>query len=198
MADLTTLLKDISRAQLEDSRIAETVREGKASAGWLGEPGATEAEITAAERRLGIRLPPSYRAFLKETNGFDHIGHFIYRLYSTAEIDWFRVRNQDWIEAYQIGDDISPEEHLANPEDSVRFRAAYLSSCLQISEEGDSAVVLLNPEVVNGEGEWEAWFFANWRPGATRYPSFRAYVESELKTIKYLRDSKRQRGDRSE
>jgi cell wall assembly regulator SMI1 len=198
MVDLRTLLTDISREQLANSRIAETVREDKAPAGWLGEPGATEAEITAAEQRLGIRLPPSYRAFLAETNGFDHIGSFIYRLYSAAEIDWFRVRNQDWIEAYQIGDDISHEEHLANPEDSVRFRTAYLSSCLQISEEGDSAVVLLNPEVVNGEGEWEAWFFANWSPGARRYPSFSAYVDSELKTIRYLRDSKRQRGEKSE
>lgn len=74
MADLTTLLKDISRIQLVDSRIAETVREGKAPAGWLGEPGATDAEITVAEQRLGMRLPPSYRAFLKQTNGFDHIG----------------------------------------------------------------------------------------------------------------------------
>jgi cell wall assembly regulator SMI1 len=198
MVDLRARLTDISREQLADSRIAATVRESKATAGWLGEPGATEAEIIATEQRLGIRLPPSYRAFLAETNGFDHIGSFIYRHYGAAEIDWFRVCNQDWIEAYQIGDDISPEEHLADPEDCVRFRAAYLSSCLQISEVGDSAVVLLNPEVVNGKGEWEAWFFANWRPGATRYPSFSAYVDSELKTIRYLRDSKSQLGEKSE
>jgi hypothetical protein len=58
-----------------------------------------------------------------------------------------------------------PEEHLANPDDCVHFRTAYLSSRLQISEEGDSAVVLLNPEVVNDEGEWKTWFFANWNPG---------------------------------
>ena len=200
MADLRTLLKDISRVQLEDSRIAETVREGKAAAGWLGEPGATETEIIAAEQRLGVRLPPSYRAFLEETNGFDHIGYFIYRLYSAAEIDWFRVRNQDWIDAYQgpINEepgamDITPEEHLANPDDSVRFRTAYLSSCLQISEEGDSAVVLLNPDVVNVEGEWEAWFFANWHPGAIRYPSFLAYVQSEIESINSLRTALKER-----
>jgi cell wall assembly regulator SMI1 len=194
MTELTTLLRDISRVQLEDSKIAERVREGKAAAGWLGEPCANEAEILAAEQRLGVRLPPSYRAFLEETNGFDHIGYFIYRLYSAAEIDWFRVRNQDWIDAYQDphneepgAEDITPEEHLANPDDSVRFRTAYLPSCLQISEEGDSAVVLLNPEVVNAEGEWETWFFANWQPGAVRYPSFLAFVESELESIKRLR-----------
>lgn len=198
MANLRTLLTDISREQLAASWIAEKVSEYKTAAGWLGEPGATEAEISLAEQRLGVRLPPSYRAFLKETNGFDHIGYFIYRLYNAAEIDWFRVRNQDWIDAYQKGidkyqggEDISPEEHLANPGDTVRFRTAYLSSCLQISAEGDSAVVLLNPEVINDEGEWETWFFANWSPGAERFPSFNDYVESELKTIKDIRAANR-------
>ena len=196
MTDFRTLLTDISRVQLAGSGISETVPEHKIAAGWLGEPGATETEITSAEQRLGVQLPPSYRAFLAETNGFDHIGPFIYRLYSGAEIEWFRIRNQDWIEAYQVpynssGDgDTSPEEHLANPKDSVRFRTAYLSSCLQISDEGDSAVVLLNPEVVASDGEWETWFFANWLPGARRYPSFGAYVESELESIKRLRESR--------
>jgi cell wall assembly regulator SMI1 len=184
---LGQLLNQISRIQLADRNIAADMPDQKIAARWLGEPGAAEAEITSAEHRLGVRLPPSYRAFLAEANGFAHIGPFIYRLYSAAEIDWFRVRNRDWIETYQSGDDISPEEHRADPENCVRFRSAYLSSCLQISEEGDSAVVLLNPEVLNDEGEWETWFFANWNPGATRYPSFRAYVESELRSLKSLR-----------
>ncbi len=124
----------------------------------------------------------SYRQFLAEANGYRKLGVFIYRLFGTAEIDWFRNLNPDWIEAYQIGEDSSPEEHLRDPSDTGRFRTAYLSSCLQISEEGDSAVVLLNPEVVTQEGEWEAWFFANWLPGARRYHSFREYMESELES----------------
>lgn len=70
---------------------------------------------------------------------------------SVAELQ--DATNPDWIEAYQIGEDSSSEEHLRDPLDTVRFRAAHLSSCLQISEEGDSAVVLLNPEVVTQEGE---------------------------------------------
>jgi cell wall assembly regulator SMI1 len=190
MADFKNLLMDISREQLVDPNIAADIPDHKIAAGWLGEPGATQGEITLAEQRLGVRLPPSYRAFLAASNGFDDIGPFIYRMYNATEIDWFRVRNQDWIDAYQRGEDISPEEHLANPQDCVRFRSAYLSSCLQISEEGESAVVLLNPEVINGEGEWETWFFANWNPGATRYPSFRAYVDFELARIRYLLASK--------
>lgn len=193
MTDLRTVLTEISRLQLNDTRIAEAVAKHKAVACWLGESGATETEITLAEQRLGALLPPSYRDFLAISNGFDEIGPFIYKLYSVGEIDWFRVRNQDWIDAYQLGDDISPEEHLKAPEDCIRFRSAYLSACLQISEEGDSAVVLLNPEVINGDGEWETWFFANWNPGATRHASFRAYVESELNRIKYIQAARDQR-----
>jgi len=45
----------------------------------------------------------------------------------------------------------------------------------------------MNPEVVNDEGEWETWLFANWFPGARRYSSFSAYIESELESIKNLR-----------
>ena len=29
------------------------------------------------------------------------------------------------------------------------------------------------------EGEWEAWFFANWLPGATRYHSFAELMQQE-------------------
>lgn len=175
------LLGEISRVRLAEPEVAVEVPDSMVEACWLGEPGASEEHIEAAEHRLGVRLPPSYRQFLAEANGYRELSVFIYRLFGTTEIDWFRTLNPDWIEAYQIGEDSSPEEHLRDPLDTVRFRTAYLSSCLQISDVGDSAVVLLNPEVVTQKGEWEAWFFANWLPGAERYRSFREYMERELK-----------------
>jgi hypothetical protein len=49
------LLTDISRIQLADRKIAAAIPDHKIDAGWLGEPGATEEEITVAERRLGVR-----------------------------------------------------------------------------------------------------------------------------------------------
>jgi hypothetical protein len=42
--------------------------------------------------------------------------------------------------------------------------------------------VLLNPEIVTPEGEWETWFFANWLPGATRYRSFAEWLADERRT----------------
>lgn len=44
----------------------------------------------------------------------------------------------------------------------------------------DAAIYLLNPEIIDENGEWEAWFFADWLPGADRYPSFRSLMESEF------------------
>ena len=33
-------------------------------------------------------------------------------------------------------------------------------------------ILLINPARINAEGEWEAWDFATWYPGAYRYRSF--------------------------
>lgn len=174
------LLGEISRLRLTDQQVAISVTDDKVISCWLGERGATEEEIASAEQRLGAKLPPSYRTFLMESNGFEYPDYFISRLYGTGKIDWFRIGNQDWIDAYQVEGDISPQEHLNQRANCVAFRRAYLSSCLQISDECDGAVVLLNPEVVTTSGEWETWFFANWLPGANRYASFREFMEAEL------------------
>src|SRR5581483_8245497 len=44
---------------------------------WLGLPGATDSQIRSAESRLGTRLPPSYRAFLKATNGWRQVRDWV-------------------------------------------------------------------------------------------------------------------------
>jgi hypothetical protein len=80
MTDFGTLLTEISREQLTDPDVAAATPDNKVAAGWLGEPGATDEEISSAEHRLGMRLPPSYRSFLAVSNGFRDISPFIYRL----------------------------------------------------------------------------------------------------------------------
>lgn len=163
------------------------------ASGWLGYPGATEAQLGAAEVRLGARLPPSYRQFLAVTNGWRHTGTFIDRLWPAEEIDWFRVRHQDWIDAYTDPADDAPvplsdEAYrvYGDEQSSVTFRPADLRAALEISDVGDSAILLLNPCVVAPDGEWEAWFFANWLPGASRHPSFWALMEDEYASFRRL------------
>lgn len=59
--------------------------------------------------------------------------------------------------------------HLCQP---FVFRTSSAHSKSAISDIGDDAVYLLNPQVLTEDGEWEAWSFAAWLPGAVRFPSF--------------------------
>jgi len=148
--------------------------------GWLGFPGASEETIAALEKRLGGRLPPSYRAFLATTDGFRGGGTSIARIRPAAEVTRFCDEEQEWVEIWtETPSGVSPEEHLSLRNDPVRFCNEYLRSAIQISDISDSAVYLLVPEVVDEAGEWEAWFFANWLPGAQRHQSFWAMLQAE-------------------
>jgi hypothetical protein len=44
-------------------------------------------------------------------------------------------------------------------------------------------MILLNPQIVSPDGEWEAIFFANWIPGNQRYRSFRDFVEKSVNRL---------------
>ncbi len=149
---------------------------------WLGYPGATEAEITAAEKRLGKTLPPSYREFLKVSNGWRQTGHFINDLWTVDRIDWHRILNPQNIriwqaDDYEIDNDPDPWQRRGGYHISevVDFRP--LAHALQISDWGDEEILLLNPDAVSADGEWEAWFHAGWIPGAYRFPSFRELTQ---------------------
>jgi hypothetical protein len=141
--------------------------------GWLGLPGATDDQIRAAEARLGVDLPPSYRAFLKVTNGWRFTGGFARRLLPVEEIDWLRVQYQEWIQAWIEPWDATgwPGAAMA-PHEPGEPDYRHLPDTLAISEAGDGAIFLLNPKVISPAGEWEAWFFADWVPGADSYASF--------------------------
>jgi len=155
--------------------------------GWLGYAGASEEEVAATEKLLTTRLPPSYRAFLKTSNGWRFPSISIFDLLPAAKVVWFREQNQEWIDAY-VGPSadlppLSDKEYFVygGKQDCIKFRTEYLQTALQVSDVGDGAVVLLNPKVVTAEGEWETWFFANWLPGAFRYRSFAEWFAAERK-----------------
>jgi hypothetical protein len=102
----------------------------------------------------------------------------------------FDEENREWIDGFRpVGPDLPARRHrvCGEKQDCVFFRWAYLEQCIQISDVSDSGVYLLCPDVRTKDGEWEAWFFANWNPGADRYRSFRELVEV---LIGHLRDDK--------
>lgn len=175
--DWKRFLKRESQKVIADYEIAEywaypEFPEEALESEWLGFPGASEEEIAGAEARLGISLPPSYRDFLKVTNGW--IGYLgILPLRPVRAVEWFHIGNQDWIDAYTV--ELLPtsdEEYFVYGKNVAQpNRLEYLQTALQISDDQDGAVILLNPKVVFDK-EWEAWFFANYIPGAKRYRSF--------------------------
>lgn len=148
--------------------------------GWLGYAGAMEAEIKAAEKRLDKTLPPSYREFLKVSNGWRQTGHFINDLWPVNRINWHRILNPQNVRIWQEGDlelDDFPWEQRGGYRISEVADFKPLARTLQISDWGDEEILLLNPDAVSAEGEWEAWFLAGWIPGAYRFPSFRELTQ---------------------
>jgi hypothetical protein len=149
--------------------------------GWCGEPGATEEQILQLEARIDRSLPPSYREFLRASNGWWALNPFIWHLWSTENVDWFRVRHTDWIDAYrQPGEGCLPcpdqSYFVYGPGQSPQnIQVEYMKDLLEISDVGDSAILLLNPLVKQGE-EWEVWFLADWSAGADRYRSFSEFL----------------------
>lgn len=150
----------------------------------LGAPEASEAEILAHEKRLGTRLPPSYRQFLQVSDGWllmdeenEESEDFLSPL---ARVGWFR----DVDPAYATGwFDDDPRRPLPTVPDqeyfiygegqdcSLHFRTEYVVDTLLIGGE-DEGHFLLNPHIRTPDGEWEAWYLAHWLPGAERHRSF--------------------------
>jgi len=174
--------------------------------GWLGYPGATEQQITRVEARLGTILPPSYHAFLKITNGWRQTSLFSNKLWSIDDIKWFAVRHQAWIDAFWKKSEHPPSESFnakapspsiadvdyfvyGNEQDCSKIRVEYLQAALEISQHGDGAIYLLNPQVVTPDGEWEAWFFGDWLPGVDRYRSFQDMMQAEYESFLELRET---------
>ncbi|OUC13183.1 MAG: hypothetical protein B0A82_18740 [Alkalinema sp. CACIAM 70d] len=209
-----SFLRHWSRAFIESKHHeADVLPSEVIESGWLGYPGASEEQIRYAENRLGISLPPSYREFLKVTNGWRQTTPFIYQLWSTQEIDWLSVRHPDWINSFLEQQQRLEQRHFymsvngldrsvkkfsipdeiyfiyGEEQDCMNLRSEYLQTALEISGKGDSAIYLLNPQVVTEEGEWEAWFFGDWLPGADRYRSFRDLMQAEYQNFLELREA---------
>lgn len=153
---------------------------------WPGSPALSEEHLLSVENRLKIKLPPSYRAFLLVSNGWRRASREVPVLRPVEKIEWFKKEHRDWVQAYVdpmqgMGALLPAEQDYFNygGEKSSDFEPKHLAHALCISEIGDDAVLLLNPMVIWPDGEWEAWLFANWIPGAIRYRSFADWMRHE-------------------
>ncbi|MER6320596.1 SMI1/KNR4 family protein [Streptomyces coelicoflavus] len=152
----------------------------------LGRDGAGEAAIVAAEKRLGRRLPPSYREFLAVSDGWyvDQMAG-VYQLGGVAEIDWFGDP-YDMTSVYEgfLDDDPSPEAVLL---------AGMWKRALRLETDSDASYALLDPGDRDGDGEWALYVYKGWGGEfPDRYPSFRAYMEA---MYRHFHDTRAERSD---
>ncbi|MGW3109142.1 SMI1/KNR4 family protein [Streptomyces sp. NPDC001100] len=122
---------------------------------WLGFPAASEERIAAMEERLGRQVPPSYREFLKVSDGWRHAGGFVSLLAGTEDARWHNNASglADMFEEY-LDEDTGPEER----QESDLWRRG-----LQLDVESDITYVLLDPEDVDEDGEWAVYTWSSWR-----------------------------------
>jgi HEAT repeat protein len=173
------------------------------------QPPATETAIAALEERLGVALPPSYRAFLALSDGaaaFPIWGLVGQEpaitgptgLRSTATVDWIRNGDRSMVAIWTgvAGEPTDPDDHplyvARVPEREYLLggfvehleggseKGGHLRHVLAISSCVDGYASYLNPLVVDADGEWEAWDFGTKTLGAVRYASFRDLIAADI------------------
>lgn len=169
--------------------------EAVATSGTVLRPPATPDEVTALEQRLGVDLPPSYRAFLLTSNGAHAAPSFgavedpsagEAGLLDTDQVAWLRDHDPEliaiWDELAELGLSISEEEYAdhSRPQDPVQLKTDQMAHLLQVSAVADGYATFLNPLVVAPDGEWEAWDFGTKLPGALRHRSFADLLRQSL------------------
>ncbi|ANE51323.1 SMI1/KNR4 family protein [Flavisolibacter tropicus] len=162
--ELLTKISSIVASQHIDAPSAEIK-----DAGWLGKAGTSEQNIQNVEQRLNIRFPEDYREFLCTSNGFDSITPVSPTVAPVEYVDYFTSYDAEFVESW-IYEVMQENETLG-----CRFRQSIV-----IGGQGEEQQLLLVPDEI---GAWECWFFATWASGETRYPSFRFYMESQLKDL---------------
>ncbi|MCA1192384.1 SMI1/KNR4 family protein [Saccharopolyspora sp. 6V] len=146
----------------EAARLDDVQRENR----WLGYEPASEEALRGAEKRLDVRLPPSYRNFLLASNGWRDIDPELSELFRIDEIGWFAEKD--------------PELLTAWTEAGLEGLVEQVKPCLMVSDWSDCAVYwLLDPTTIGPNGEWTAY---EWATGdgsyPSPYPSFGALVAS--------------------
>ncbi|MFH8442012.1 SMI1/KNR4 family protein [Streptomyces sp. NPDC018026] len=147
---------------------------------WLGFPPADEARVAAAEARLGLRLPPSYREFLMVSDGWRHAGGFVWLLAGTADARWHDDASglADMFEEY-LDDDAGPQE---------RREAGIWRRGLQLDVASDATYVLMDPQDVDEDGEWAVYTWAGWRAAPPeRHANFHAFMREMHREFHCLR-----------
>lgn len=182
--DWKSRIREWSRKQIEC--LSESEKEELSpeilESSYLGCPGATEEQIAAAEARLDVTFPPSYRQFLKASNGLRSTSKYGIHFYSTEEVDWHIIGYEEIVDYFMEREQkpVTDAEYFVYGEEQcdLVFRPEYLETAVEISSEDLDSIFLLNTQIITIDGEWEAFFRCLIPPySISRYRSFREMME---------------------
>ncbi len=129
-----------------------------------------------AERRLGTRLPPSYRGFLLASNGWALRDDSIYQLGAAHEIGWFGDPFSMTPMYRESLDERATEQQV--------LLAGMWERALQLETDSDMSYALLDPGDTDEDGEWALYVYKGWSGEyPARYPSFRAYMQRRYESF---------------
>ena len=155
-------LRDYGKSWAEDCDVHRLVELGLEDEPdpWLGAEPAGEDVVAAAEQRLGVRFPPSFRGFLLTSDGWHGVFGWIDEVHSCADVHWLRdiSTGRNLIKLYSEG---------AAEDDEY---ATLLRQSLAVAKGED--LWLLDPTDTGADGEWAAWEFQIKYGDFGRYGSF--------------------------
>jgi hypothetical protein len=130
-----------------------TIEEWRAYLPGPGFAPAAEEQIQAVERRLDVVFPPSYRAFLHVSNGFDDLDPEVSQVRPVQNVGWFR--------------DVESELYGWWNEPGLEHVTEVLARCVAIGQGDDGDYWLMDPTRVDEQGEWTAYV---WHPSDGEEP----------------------------
>ncbi len=199
-SDWRDLLSAMNQLVLECG-LSEEVPEDVLKRGWLGEPPAAEEAIAAAELRLGLTLPPSFKAFYRVSNGW-HWPHPDVRMILAVEgierlgdsnnkniaafVDgslyqlYYMTKGHEAAErlghhaASELGLEVAAE--LLPPDDPLRNVAAMVEISLEEPPMSE-ALMLLDPTNASADGEMQVLLSSNWTVGLPSEGNFWEFMK---------------------
>jgi hypothetical protein len=170
MTDLVELVETLRNAQTEILRLAPF-----RDIGLVPNPGASTGAISAAEERLGVALPPSYKAFLRHFDGWPRCFEGA-SLLGTACLG-NRVYTEFAHAAFAAAE--TPEPELGPPTRPRRY-AHVIPFGVDLQS---TTLFAFNPSVVSSHGEYEVIAWIN--ELGMRRESFPSFLELLIELAEY-------------
>ena len=140
----------------------------------LSKPSATDAEISATEKRLNLVLPDDYKQFLLTSNGFESFSSTGVTLAPIDQVDFLEKVDEELVDIW-----------ADNMDEFDTTFGAKLRSSLIIGGLQEEQQLLLIPKQ---DGNWECWHFSSWRPGEVVYEEVRIPAGTNVNTTFRIRD----------